>query len=87
MGMQKAVLASLAEINVAGWFEEDNTLSILTTDLRSTDPLLLQDKMNEELIGCHFERLNGSTPFETRFELCRDSEIDGEQSFKYARFD
>ena len=34
MGMQSAVLDCLAEINVAAWFEEYNTLTVLTSDFK-----------------------------------------------------
>ena len=49
------------------------------------------EKANEELVGCHWERKTDEekmfqNPFETQFVLVHDYEIDGEQSFKYARF-
>lgn len=91
MGMQRAVVDCLAEINVDAWFEEHNTLTVLTSDLNFMDKSDFYDKANEPLIGVHWERKEDdrfklSTPFETQFVLVDDNEIDGEQSFKYARF-
>ena len=91
MGMQSAVLDCLAEINVAAWFEEYNTLTVLKSDLDFMDESDFYEKANQELVGCHWERKTdeknvSQNPFETQFILVHDDEIDGEQSFKYARF-
>jgi len=91
MGMQSAVLDCLAEINVAAWFEEYNTLTVLKSDLDFMDESDFYEKANQELVGCHWERKTdeknvSQNPFETQFVLVHDDEIDGEQSFKYARF-
>ena len=91
MGMQSAVLDCLAEINVAAWFEEYNTLTVLTSDYQNCKVEDFYEKANEELVGCHWERKTDEekmfqNPFETQFVLVHDVEIDGEQSFKYARF-
>ena len=91
MGMQSAVLDCLAEINVAAWFEEYNTLTVLTSDYQSCKVEDFFEKANEQLIGKHWERKTDEekmcqNPFETQFHLVDDYQIDGEQSFKYARF-
>ena len=47
MGMQSAVLDCLAEINVAAWFEEYNTLTVLTSDYQSCKVEDFYEKANE----------------------------------------
>ena len=92
MGMQRAVLDCLAEINVAAWFEENNTLTVLTSDYQRVRLEDFYEKANEEIIGKHWERKTDEekmfqNPFETQFHLVDDYQIDGEQSYKYAQFE
>lgn len=76
MGMQRAVMDCLAEINVAAWFEGHNTLTVLSSDLDFMDEADFYDKANEPLIGVHWvrkedDRFGFTTPFETQFVLTK----------------